>query len=331
MNVTAGVNSKTSPVKMTVSAIIPSFNAGRFIAAAVESIRQQGTAVREIIIVDDGSTDNTQELVAVLGEGIRYVRQVNAGPSAARNLGVKLATSPLVAFLDADDVWTPNKIAEQLPVFQAYADVGLVASDMTETDVDGKVVIPSVLEAHNLLSFFQGLSATPVPQALRRLVEKNFIPTGTVIVKKNLLMELGGFNPEIRYGEDLELWAKVAARTPIVCLPRVHMLRRQHGSNATQATEPMLGDLVKVMKNIRDCCGAALQVQGVDIDAKISQALFDLAYWHFVAGDLKTARDIFRQSQSYKPRLTTAAHIAASRLPKPVVNAMRQVKHHLIK
>jgi len=316
---------------MTVSAIIPTFNAGRFIVVAVESIRQQGAAVREIIIVDDGSTDDTPELVAELGEGIRYVRQENSGPSAARNLGVKLATSPLIAFLDADDAWTPNKIAEQLPVFQAHADVGLVASDMAETDVDGRVIIPSVLEAHNLLSFFQELGGTPVPQALRRLVEKNFVPTGTVIARKELLMELGGFNPEIRYGEDLELWAKVASRRPIVCLPRVHMLRRQHGANATQATEPMLGDLVKVMKNLRDCCGAELQVQGVDIDAKISQVLFDLAYWNFVAGNLKTARDIFRQSQSYKPRLTTAIHMAACRLPKPVVNAIRQVKQLLIK
>ena len=115
---------------MTVSAIIPAYNAGPFIVEAVESIRQQGAAVREIIIVDDGSTDNTEELVAALGEDIRYVRQENSGPSAARNLGVKLATSPLIAFLDADDVWTPNKIAEQLAIFQAYPDVGLVASDM---------------------------------------------------------------------------------------------------------------------------------------------------------------------------------------------------------
>ena len=314
---------------MTVSAIIPAYNAGPFIVEAVESIRQQGAAVREIIIVDDGSTDDTEELVAALGEDIRYVRQENSGPSAARNLGVKLATSPLIAFLDADDVWTPNKIAEQLAIFQAYPDVGLVASDMSEVDIAGAVVTPSVLKAHNLLRFFQNLSGTPVPQALRRLIEKNFIPTGTVIAKKSLLMELGGFNSEIRYGEDLELWARVAARTPIVCLPRVHMLRRQHGSNATQATEPMLNDLVKVMKILRDTCGAELQAQGVDPDAKISQALFDLAYWNFVAGNLKTARAIFRQSQSYKPHLRTAIHIAASSLPRPVVNAMRQVKQHL--
>lgn len=322
---------RNSPVDMAISVVIPAYNAGRFIGEAVESIRRQGAAVSEIIIVDDGSTDNTAEIVAKLGNDIHYVWQENAGPSAARNRGIKLANSPWIAFLDADDVWTPNKIAEQLAIVRQSPDVGLVASDMAETDTVGDLIIQSVLEAHNLLGFFRGLDGAPVPHALRRLVEMNFIPTGTVIAKKNLLLELGGFNPDIRYGEDLELWARVAALAPIVCLPRVHMLRRQHGSNATQATEPMLNDLVKVMKNLRESCGTELRAQGADPDATVSAALFDLAYWHFIAGNLRAAHDTFIQSQSYKPKLRTAMYIAASRLPAPVVNTLRRVKQHLIR
>jgi glycosyltransferase involved in cell wall biosynthesis len=317
-------------MKMSVSAVIPAYNAARFIGAAIESVRSQGAAVKEVIIVDDGSTDDTPRVVAALGEDVRYIRQQNAGPSAARNLGIKLAESPLVAFLDADDVWTPNKIAEQLRVFRDHADVGLVASDMAETDIDGRVVIPSVLEAHGLLSFFQELGGRPVPQALRRLVEKNFIPTGTVIAKKELLMDLDGFDPAIRYGEDLELWARIATRNSIVCLPRVHMLRRQHGGNATQSIEPMLKDLVKVMKKLRESCGIDMLKQGIDPNAAVSQALFDLAYWNFSAGNLETARETFRQSQLYKPRLRTALHLAASRLPRRVISALRQTKQHLM-
>jgi glycosyltransferase involved in cell wall biosynthesis len=311
---------------MTISVVIPTYNADLFIGEAVESVRRQGTSVQEIIIVDDGSTDNTAEIVAALGSDIRYERQENAGPSAARNLGIKLASAPLIAFLDADDVWTSNKIAQQLAVFGVHPDVGLVASDMAETDAVGTMITPSVLAAHNLLVFFQRLDGTPVPQALRRLVEKNFIPTGTVIARRSLLLDLGGFQPDIRYGEDLELWARIAACTPIVCLPHVHMLRRQHGANATQATERMLGDLVKVMKNLRESCGDELRAQGSDPDAIVANAFFDLAYWYFAAGNLKAARDAFLNSQSFKPSLKAAMYAAVSYLPAPMVRALRRIR-----
>lgn len=314
---------------MTISVVIPAYNAGRFIGDAVESVRRQGSAIREIIIVDDGSTDNTGEVVASLGSDVRYIHQENAGPSAARNLGIELAGAPFIAFLDADDVWVQNKIAEQMASFQAYPDVGLVASDMAEIDIDGAMITPSVLEAHNLLNFFQRLDGTPVPHALRKLVEKNFIPTGTVIAKRTLLLELGGFKSDIRYGEDLELWTRIAAHAAIVCLPQVHMLRRQHGLNSTQATEPMLNDLIKVMKYMRDTCGAELHAQGGDPDAAVSDALFNLAYWHFVAGNLNTARDTFKQSQSFFPKFRTAMYIATCQLPLPVVNTLRQVKQFM--
>lgn len=314
---------------MSISAVIPAYNAGRFIGDAVESIRRQGPAVSEIIIVDDGSTDNTDEVVAALGSDIQYVRQENAGPSAARNLGIKLANSSWIAFLDADDVWSPNKIAEQMAVFQAYPDVGLVASDMAEIDIAGNVLVPSLLEAHDLLSFFQRLDGSPVPHALRKLIEKNFIPTGTVITKRKLLLELDGFKPDIRYGEDLELWVRIAAHAPIVCLPRVHMLRRQHGSNATQATAPMLRDLVKVMQNLRAVCGAEMRTQGAAPDALVARALFDLGYWHFTAKEFETARIAFDQSLCAKPSLKTALYAAMSRLPASLVGKARKVKQYL--
>lgn len=314
---------------MAISVVIPAYNAGAYIGEAVESVRRQGQAIREIIIVDDGSTDNTSEVVANLGNDIRYIKQENAGPSAARNLGIHLATSPLIAFLDADDVWTENKTSAQMAVFHTYQDVGLVASDMAETDSRGRVVTPSVLAAHDLLGFFQDLGGAPVPQALRRLVEKNFIPTGTVIAKRKLLLDLGGFKTDIRYGEDLELWARIASRSPIVCLPYVHMLRRQHGANATQATEPMLNDLVKVMKNLRDCCGIELREQGGNPDHAVSNALFDLAYWHFAAVNLSLAHETFLKCLSEKPSLRTAMYVASCHLPVSMVRKLRRLKQQL--
>lgn len=314
---------------MAISVVIPAYNAGSYIGEAVESVRRQGKAIREIIVVDDGSTDSTSEVVASLGNDIRYISQENSGPSVARNLGIQMAKATLIAFLDADDVWTGNKTTEQMAVFQAYPDVGLVASDMAETDSNGRIVTPSVLAEHDLLGFFQGLGGAPVPQALRRLVEKNFIPTGTVIAKRKLLLDLGGFKTDIRYGEDLELWARIASRAPIVCLPHAHMLRRRHGANATQATEPMLNDLVKVMKNLRDSCGSALREQGGNPVHAVSNALFNLAYWHFAAGHLSLAHETFSECLSETPSLRTAMYVAACHLPASMVRKLRQLKQHL--
>lgn len=314
---------------MRVSVVIPAYNAARFLPEAVESVRKQTPLVHEVIIVDDGSTDDTEQVVARQGQDIKYVRQQNAGPSAARNLGIAIASGSLVAFLDADDVWTEDKMHEQLAVFQANPDVGLVASDMAETDTGGEIIRPSVLAAHGLLSFFQALNGAPVPQAVRRLAEKNFIPTGTVIAKKNLLVELGGFQPDIRYGEDLDLWARIAARAPIACLPRVHMLRRQHGANATQATAPMLRDLVKVMQNLRAACSTELLAQGADPDAYVARALFDLGYWNFTTDEFETARIAFDQSLLANPSLRTAVYAVASRLPASLIRKARKAKRFL--
>ncbi|HBA66860.1 MAG TPA: hypothetical protein DCZ48_11915, partial [Methylococcaceae bacterium] len=99
---------------MNISVVIPAYNSAEFIADAVNSILKQTRPITEIIIVDDGSTDNTQQIVEALPGPITYIKQPNQGPSAARNTGIKTANSEWIAFLDADDQWTTDKIDKQL-------------------------------------------------------------------------------------------------------------------------------------------------------------------------------------------------------------------------
>src|SRR5688572_25867702 len=114
-----------------VSVIMPVYNGARFIQAALESVRQQTYQSIEIIIIDDGSTDQTSDVVArfVSPFPIRYIRQKNQGQSAARNAGVLEAQSEFIAFLDVDDVWYPEKIATQVNLFQQHPEAGLVFSN----------------------------------------------------------------------------------------------------------------------------------------------------------------------------------------------------------
>jgi len=210
---------------MKISVVIPAYNSAAFIADAVRSILNQSQPVDEIVIVDDGSTDDTQTVVESLLGPIVYIKQPNQGPSTAGNTGIDAAKNDWIAFLDADDQWTPQKIERQLNVLQNYPELVLVAGDMAEIDNSNRIITESVLNKHNLLSKFQALENRPIPNALAELVTKNFIPTGTALVKKSVLIEAGCFNPNIRFGEDLECWAKIAAKHPIACMSEILMLR----------------------------------------------------------------------------------------------------------
>ncbi|GAH11728.1 unnamed protein product, partial [marine sediment metagenome] len=227
---------------------------------------------------------------------IRYIHQDNAGPSAARNCGVAAADSGFIAFLDADDRWTPDKIKRQLRAMESHPQAALVAGDMQEIDKDDAVLTPSVLAKHDILKFFQDLAGAPIPDAFALLMHINFVPTGTVLVRKAAFDDTGGFCADIRYGEDLEVWARIASQHPIVCLPEVLMLRRQHGQNATQNTGPLLEDLVKVTKSVRNWGGPKLRDQGLDPNRLVAEALWELGYWHFTREQLTEARHKFGES-----------------------------------
>ena len=299
---------------MKISAIVPTYNNANFIEDAINSILVQSHSVDEIIIVDDGSTDNTAAVIDAITKKtthkIIYIQQDNQGPSSARNRGIEAASGDWLAFLDADDLWTPEKITLQL----------------SEIDRLGKLIVKSVLAKHQLLKKFQTLAGKPVPMALNALLKKNFIPTGTVLAERAIVIAAGGFNTNIHFGEDLELWAKIAGDHPITCLPNVMMQRRQHGNNATQSTARMLEGLVEVMRSL-ECWGAdKLTKQNTNPNQLVANALCDLAYWHFVHCDYKQAREIFTSSLKSQLNKRALAYAAICLLPGRLIKRLKILK-----
>ncbi|WP_341328163.1 glycosyltransferase [Methylotuvimicrobium sp. KM2] len=312
---------------MKISVVIPAYNSAAFIADAVWSILNQSQPVDEIVIVDDGSTDDTQTVVESQSGPIIFINQPNQGPSTARNTGIDAAKNDWIAFLDADDQWTPQKIERQLNVLQNSPELVLIAGDMAEIDNSNRIITESVLNKHNLLSKFQALENRPIPNGLAELVTKNFIPTGTVLVKKSALIEAGCFNPSIRFGEDLECWSKIAAKHPIACMPDILMLRRQHGNNATQLTAPLLNDLARVMTSIRNYAAKDLSLQNIDPDRLVADAYADLGYWHFSEYDLITARQAFSASLKEKPSKRALLYWLACLMPEGIIKMLRKIKN----
>ena len=182
-----------------VSVVTPCYNAARFIAAAVESIRAQTLGDWEMLVVDDGSTDGSPEIVAAIGDArVRVLRQANRGPSAARNAGVRETRGAYVAFLDADDIALPDRLAAQAAVLDGEPDLAVVASGYQWIDACGRV-----LPAEHSWQYPFELNA------LRDwLFDCPLVPSATMI-RRSAWAEVGGFEEKLRGGEDWHFWMRL--------------------------------------------------------------------------------------------------------------------------
>lgn len=214
----------------SVSVIIPTFNYGRFIGGAIKSVLAQTYPIAEIIVVDDGSTDDTEEVVASFGEKVKYIRQENAGVCAARNKGVENSSGELIAFLDADDVWLPEKIEKQAAKFREDEQIGLVHCQMREFDTEtGKTV-------HLHLVGEDGWVANSL-----LLYDKTIIigPGGSILVSRAAFEAAGGFDTRLKIGEDWDFCYRVARQYKVGFVREILVDYRHHPKNSSRNAEEM--------------------------------------------------------------------------------------------
>lgn len=311
---------------LSVSVVIPTYNRARFLPAAIASIRAQTSPCAEVVVVDDGSTDDTKDVLTTVGNGIVYLRQANAGPAAARNLGIRAASGDLVAFLDTDDRWQPDKIASQIAVFRRHPSVALVSTDMAIEDEHGALLVASNFAKRGLAGFFKSLDGAPIPDAPRRLLQLNFINTSTVVVRREVLLALNGFDTRLRYGEDLELWMRIAARHDIACLPNVAEVRVEHSSNVTKSIEPMLRGYVDMARIIREWAQGVMPNWGVNPNRYVADALTDLGYWYFREGRRADAARALDASLREHATRRAWLYKWINRAPAAVVRQARRLK-----
>ena len=213
----------------TVSVIIPSYNYGRYIESSIESALAQTYPISEIIVVDDGSTDETESVVGGFGEQVRYIRLDHTGVSAARNRGVAESTGELLAFLDADDIWLPEKIAKQVARF-SDPEIGLVYCGMQEFDsASGE---PLELQLN-------GAEGWVAHQHV--LFEGEIIDAGgrAIMVSREAFDNVGGFDTCLRNGEDWEFCFRIAQRYKVGYVREALVDYRIHIANVTKDVAEM--------------------------------------------------------------------------------------------
>ena len=204
-----------------VSVIIPNYNYEKFIAATVESVLSQTYGNIEIIIIDDGSKDNSLEVLKQFGDKIRVIEQKNAGVSVARNHGVSLSTGEYIAFLDADDIWLPEKLERQIEKFNSDAEIGLVHCSMT-------LINPKEEPIGEMNNGQEGFVSEEFLLFERGVV----VGAGsTALVKRSIFDEVGGFDLRLSTAADWDFCYQVSRKHKIGFVPEPLVLYRMHGTN----------------------------------------------------------------------------------------------------
>ena len=221
-----------------VSVIIPTYNSAEFIEPCLQTVFSQTYSFWEIIVVDDGSVDNTRQVLApYIRDGkIKYLFQQNRGPAAARNLALRHARGEYIAFLDSDDLWTPEKLEKQVTVLQKNEDVGMVYSDSEwfGEEWERQRAVSRKLREYDLrkAEYFRRGDIYKV------LLAHNFIPTMTVLVRHSILKKIGPFLEQIdgerfSFGEDFELWLRIARVCKVEFNLQKAVKRRVHPAQIT--------------------------------------------------------------------------------------------------
>ncbi|MBI5149413.1 MAG: glycosyltransferase family 2 protein [Candidatus Omnitrophica bacterium] len=233
----------------TISVIIPAYNSAEFIGKAVGSVLAQELLPDEIIVVDDGSDDGTGEVVQKLiaGQGdknprIKYIRQANQGPAAARNTGIKNAAGDYIAFLDADDRWLPGRLKMQMKIFRDRPEAGLVCSGRFRiNESTGQQTVDCI-------------GKTLSDDSYRDLWTKgNYVTTSSVLARKKCFDAVGGFDedPRVLGSEDAEMWLRVAEKFPILYVnePLVEYLVRAGGMNRSNIQRAYESAILAIQKH----------------------------------------------------------------------------------
>jgi len=223
--------------KNTVSVIIPAYNAEAFIAETINSALAQTLPPYEIIVIDDGSKDNTANIVSQFDYPVRLIRQENQGVSAARNTGIRNATGNFIAFLDADDLWTTSKLEEQLQFFENHPDAGTVITDELYFVDDHKVIVESYLNK-TIFAPHLPIEASILKTPITWLFTESFVGTSSVVCRKEVLDKAGLFDESLSICEDRDMWIKLAFEAPLGLIPEVMIHKRQeHGGNISDVSQ----------------------------------------------------------------------------------------------
>lgn len=225
---------------MTVSVIIPAYNSAAFIRETLDSVAYQSRLPDEVIIVDDGSSDDTYQVITEWKSNhknitVKILQQNNQGVSAARNLGINTASKDLIAFLDSDDLWLSDHLETLIKSFELVPDCILAFADMTNFNRNKVVTISFLADKPVIKLPYKSIDNFNVitDSLWNTLINGSYIPTCASMVKRNAALRIGGFDHTLKTSEDRHFFLKLSRLGKVGYFNRVIAWRRLHDENLT--------------------------------------------------------------------------------------------------
>jgi glycosyltransferase involved in cell wall biosynthesis len=314
-----------------VSVVIPSYNYARFISDAIQSVLTQSFRDFETIVIDDGSRDNTAEVVSAFP--VKYFYQENQGLPAARNRGIALTHSEYIIFLDADDILTENALQRSVEILDKHPEVAFSYGQAQVVDETGTT--------HGLIksSFLNGSSVVEGKEQIKELaLYSNRIPISTVMVRRSCLDKVGGFHEEMKRFQDHQFFIKLAKRFPVAYIAEPLVKYRVHPGSLHKNVDPRLAERVflQIVQEIFDDRELAsyLQPWRNQVWSHYYQKIAGYAHG---GQDMKLARHYMRRAVKVYPRLIFSSNCislvylyAKSFLPRRLWLTLRTLKRRFI-
>lgn len=273
---------------LRISVVIPTYNCAAFIGQAIESAI--GSDISEVIVVDDGSTDDTAERVTRLAHSkLRYVKQANQGVSAARNQGIELAQGELIAFLDADDWFLPDKLTRQAALFTANPQLGLVQSGWQR-----------VSESGQHLANVTPWQSIPDLTLEAWLQHKPVLPSA-LMVRRDWLRHVNGFDPDLNAAEDVDLVCRLAlAGCPAAWLTEVAVSYRQRARSAMGDSRTQARDLKRFLDKFFGNAQLPPAIRLLEKTVRYNTLVW-AAWYLYHTGHIPEMAQYLRQAWAYSP------------------------------
>lgn len=284
----------------TVSVIIPAYNAAEHVARAINSVLAQSSPPLEILVVDDGSSDSTVEVVSGFGPPVRLIRKENGGPASARNLGASLSQGEWLALLDADDWWFPDKLRAQLACATS-PDIGLIHCLPDHR----KDVVPASLTFDDLWA-------------------RNWIINSSVLLRRTAFDAMHGFDEakELISVEDYNFWVRLAASNWRIVTCRQVLVHYTRGIGLSSH----VGRYLRAQLSNTETLGRTLRLREEVVRRKQNEILVDFGRRALYERDLLTARRLFRRAFSREKTLRNGLHVAISSTPRALLDIPRKTK-----
>ncbi|GAB4529388.1 MAG: hypothetical protein Tsb0014_11260 [Pleurocapsa sp.] len=273
----------------SIDVIIPTYNCDRYIVQAIESVLQQKDCSYEIIVIDDGSTDATREVLEPYLDRIRYIPQKNQGVAAARNHGIACARADLIAFLDADDYFLPEKLTRQAEIFAKRPDIGMVHSGWQRVDMEGNKLLD--------VCPWEDVAELDLENWLRW---KPVLPSA-MMFRREWLQYVGGFDARFPPAEDTNLVLKLALKgCKTAWLRQITVCYRQHDLSAMHKGLPQARSLLAVTDDFFAQPNLPEQVKLMEHSIRYGTLVWIAWYLHYTGHQVESIEHL-KKAWEYRP------------------------------